>query len=563
MKNNIVILTILVLITFSCNDDYLDETPLDRLSPENLLTNETGFDAAIVAIYQAAREEYLIAGNVFEYMTLSTDIAEWGRNDPRGNKDYDLLNSSFGAASSYWDWAYEQMIARSNLVLETIDDPNINISEEARANIKGQALFFRAYTYNFLANLYGGVPIVDERLTVPKFDFVRDSREDVLRFAANDFDQASQLLALDVDDGRIPRAAAFHMLSEVYISLGMVTNDNSFYDKSVAAATSLFNKEGGDYELITNRFGPASSNPGDVFSDIFAQGQINKSSGNSEVIWAYQYENFTLGGAASDNLGNTSPRFWGPSQDAIRSPNDVANVSADSLPRGIGVNSPTNYFKYEIWNLDPNDMRNSEFNIRREFYYNGDDPEYFGKPIEVGRKADGILYTRRLDGTLTDIVLDTLFRYYPMVRKIEGTPWAEDVASGRISKDFIKIRIAETYLLRAEAHFRNGNNGLAAQDINVIRNRANAIPITASDVTEDFILDERARELIVEEPRLRTLIRMGRLVDRVRTYNSAPSVPGGKSAGNTINDFNQFWPIPQQVIDANTGAIFEQNPGYN
>ncbi|KKL85785.1 hypothetical protein LCGC14_1951250, partial [marine sediment metagenome] len=453
MKNSIVIFTLLALITFSCNDDYLDEAPLDRLSPENLLINETGFDAAIVAIYQAAREEYTVAGNVFEYMTLSTDIAEWGRNDPRGNKDYDLLNSSFGAASSYWDWAYEQMIARSNLVLETIDDPNINISEEARANIKGQALFFRAYTYNFLANLYGGVPIIDGRLTLPKFDFVRDSRADVLRFAANDFNQASQLLALEVDDGRIPRAAAFHMLSEVYISLGMVTNDNSFYDKSVAAATSVINKEGGDYELITNRFGPASSNPGDVFSDIFAQGQINKSSGNNEVIWAYQYENFTLGGAASDNLGNTSPRFWGPSQDAIRSPNDIANVPADSLPRGIGVNSPTNYFKYEIWNLDPNDMRNSEFNIRRQFYYNGDDPEYFGKPIEVGRKADGILYTRRLDGTLTDIELDTLFRYYPMVRKIEGTPWAEDVASGRISKDFIKTRVAETYLLRAEAHF--------------------------------------------------------------------------------------------------------------
>jgi len=56
---------------------------------------------------------------------------------------------------------------------------------------------------------------------------------------------------------------------------------------------------------------------------------------------------------------------------------------------------------------------------------------------------------------------------------------------------------------------------------------------------------------------------MGRLVDRVRTYNSAPSLVGEKSAGNTINDFNQFWPIPQQVIDANTGAIFEQNPGYN
>jgi len=55
---------------------------------------------------------------------------------------------------------------------------------------------------------------------------------------------------------------------------------------------------------------------------------------------------------------------------------------------------------------------------------------------------------------------------------------------------------------------------------------------------------------------------MGRLVDRVRKYNSMPSVPNGPSSGTTIRDFNRYWPIPQKVIDANTGAKFEQNPGY-
>jgi len=102
----------------------------------------------------------------------------------------------------------------------------------------------------------------------------------------------------------------------------------------------------------------------------------------------------------------------------------------------------------------------------------------------------------------------------------------------------------------------------AALDINVVRARANAIQISGSDVTEDFILDERTRELIVEEPRVRTLIRMGRLVDRVRTYNSAPSVIGGVSSGTTIQDHNKYWPIPQKVIDANVGADFGQNLGY-
>ena len=55
---------------------------------------------------------------------------------------------------------------------------------------------------------------------------------------------------------------------------------------------------------------------------------------------------------------------------------------------------------------------------------------------------------------------------------------------------------------------------------------------------------------------------MGRLVDRVRTYNSAPYAPGGPSAGTTIADHNEYWPIPQSVIDANAGAEMTQNPGY-
>jgi len=566
MKNYIKLISAFVFligVISSCSDSYLDEAPLDRFSPENFLENEAGYDAAIVGLYQAAREEHQIASNNFEYMSVGTDLAQWGRNDSRGLKDYSLLNSNYSAAIIYWDWAYKEMLVRTNLILEDIDNPALDIADAARNNIKGQALFFRAYTYNFLTNIYGQVPIIDSRLTEPKFDFVRASREAVLRFAASDLEEATQLLAMDVDDGRIPRAAAYHLLSEVYISLGLETGDNSFYDQSISAADKVISKEAGDYEIMTSRFGPASSEPGDVFSDIFAQGQINKSSGNKEVMWAWQFESFTPGGGNDSNRGNGGPRYWGTEYDKITTPNGFKNTPADTLIRGIGVNSPTNYVKYDIWKLDPNDMRNSKYNIRRTFYYNNvDDPEYFGKEIKAARGEDGNLYVAENDGTITTQLLDTLREYYPWIRKIDGAPWNDDVASGNSSKDFSRMRVAETYLLRAEAYFRKGNLDAAALDINVVRARANAIQISGSDVTEDFILDERTRELIVEEPRVRTLIRMGRLVDRVRTYNSAPSVIGGVSSGTTIQDHNKYWPIPQKVIDANVGADFGQNLGY-
>src|SRR5687768_16608658 len=204
----------IAIFSFSCSKDYLDEVPLDRFSPENLLTNKAGYDAAVVGLYEGARQEHIIASNNFEYMTVGTDLTQWGRNDSRGNKDYTLLTPNLDATIIYWDWAYKQMIVRANLILEDIDNPDLPIDADARNNIKGQALFFRAYTYNFLANIYGGVPIVAERIVEPKFDFVRSSRLDVLKFAAKDLEDAVAILPTTVPDGRIPRAAAYHLLSE-------------------------------------------------------------------------------------------------------------------------------------------------------------------------------------------------------------------------------------------------------------------------------------------------------------------------------------------------------------
>jgi len=92
----------------------------------------------------------------------------------------------------------------------------------------------------------------------------------------------------------------------------------------------------------------------------------------------------------------------------------------------------------------------------------------------------------------------------------------------------------------------------AAKDINVLRERANATPVNPADV--DYLLDERARELVAEEPRRLTLARMHELVERVKRYNkvSAPS----------IQEFHNLWPIPQSEIDANINSELTQNPGY-
>ncbi|WP_437344575.1 RagB/SusD family nutrient uptake outer membrane protein, partial [Parabacteroides goldsteinii] len=100
---------------------------------------------------------------------------------------------------------------------------------------------------------------------------------------------------------------------------------------------------------------------------------------------------------------------------------------------------------------------------------------------------------------------------------------------------------------------RQNNASGAAEAINVVRKRAGAPDITASQATMDFLLDERIRELVGEELRRLTLVRTGKLVERTRKYNSY---------SNKIDEHHALWPIPQTIIDSNTGADFPQNTGY-
>jgi hypothetical protein len=150
--------------------------------------------------------------------------------------------------------------------------------------------------------------------------------------------------------------------------------------------------------------------------------------------------------------------------------------------------------------------------------------------------------------------------------------------------DWYIFRLAETYLLRAEAYFWKGQLALAAADLNKVRERAKALPVTAADVNIHFILDERARELFAEEPRHSELVRISYILaksnlggyslsnfstknfffDRVMKYNNTYEKKI-QLLGNTANlaPFHVLWPIPSLVITANTQGVINQNAGYN
>ncbi|UFH57128.1 RagB/SusD family nutrient uptake outer membrane protein [Spirosoma sp. KNUC1025] len=140
-------------------------------------------------------------------------------------------------------------------------------------------------------------------------------------------------------------------------------------------------------------------------------------------------------------------------------------------------------------------------------------------------------------------------------------PTRASLNEAQSARDVFVIRLAEVYLIAAEAQMKLGNLQAAADYINVVRTRAAksgksaAMQITSAEVTLDFILDERARELAGEQIRWFDLKRTGKLLDRVRA--DAPD-----NAVN-IQEYHVLRPIPQTQLDAVTNKTeFTQNQGY-
>jgi hypothetical protein len=153
-----------------------------------------------------------------------------------------------------------------------------------------------------------------------------------------------------------------------------------------------------------------------------------------------------------------------------------------------------------------------------------------------------------------DITYETKNRTnWPFSRKWDYA-YASNIDEAAQFNDLIYLRLAETYLLKAEAQLALNDPDGAAATLNIIRARSNATPITAADVDIDFILDERSRELLCEEQRRCTLLRTGKWLERVRAYNN--------NGGATARDIDVLFAIPQDVIDANLTLEMENNPGH-
>lgn len=562
-------ISVLLVSSLTTCHDLLTEVPKDFLTPENSYTNRKGFEAALADIYLSIRNDFYLEGDSwknFDLMGGDVDLASLTVSDDVHSEYFywNTLNVDSEFSRKWWQRFYAYIFS-CNVIIDRAESSIVQWKDEQEKNIiVGEAKFLRAYAYRFLANMWGQVPVVLNETTSPRFDYKSLPREDVYKQCKRDLLFAIEWMP-DIErqkGGRASKVAAHHLLSEVLICL-------KDYEQAVYHATQVI--EHSSMKLMTERFGKykdftfegydylGEKEPwGDVYWDLFQDGNFNRINGNTETIWNVQIKYNAVGGTGNDGNGSTLERWWGGGdwwrqKDVDGVTNWLKNILGGRSV-GAGGCSVTDYAATKIWNFKGDfnrDLRNSKYNVQRTYYWTNPESRFYGTPMTIDNLGDkGMSYVITTPRFMKAIAAEHYGRQKDMTS-------GEIHDGGRVYKCWYIMRLAETYLLRAEAYHLWGENNKAASDINVIRTRAKATPVTATEVNVDLILDERARELYMEEHRVNTLMRMEKLSEYLMKYNTKVI-----QAGYKLDAHLNKLPIPRAEIEANKEGGLTQNPGY-
>lgn len=539
---------ILSLCMAQACQDALQEDVISRIGSQYLNTPK-GLDDAVSAAYSSMRSWYgTERGNNFT--EFGTDIYTNGADGSWKfmNTYTNQFDSQTGQVRELWDELYRG-INTCNAVIERA--PGISgVTETVKTQRIAEAKFIRAHHYFLLLQLFGPVELRLEETKVPTKEVKRTPESEIYASIIKDLTEAIPGLEArkaSTQYGRATRAAAEHLLGRVYVTKGTSSSKAS---DDFAKAEPLFKNVISNYGL---RLLPD-------FGQVHAFGNEI----NDEVIWSVQYTRSQL----TNGGGNNAHVFFlmeYDTQPGMR--RDTENGRPFKRYR------PTVYALEKVFQNRENDSR-----YKKSFIdiYRSNRPGTFNttfdrsKPTVTFAQGDTTMFipgfempanvraTKKYQ-VLTPSMYDE--KLFPGLSK-HLDPGRADLTQFEGGRDYIAMRLADTYLLLAEAQFRQGKIAEATATINTVRRRAAwpgkeaAMEITPAQMTFEFLMEERARELTGEQTRWLDLKRWGNLIERVKLYNP--------QAAPNIKDFHVLRPIPQNQIDRAEGgaSAFPQNPGY-
>lgn len=601
-KIQLLIITGVLFLASGC-EKILEENPQSQIVP-SFFKSSAGVLGGIAGVYNDIRNYWGTEGFTVEMQAGTDEFLQAASSGGGPLYTYNGINATnFGAA---WGTAFTD-INTLNGVLKY--GQSLNEPEAVKKQYLAQAKFLRAFWYFYLVQTFGDVPLHTEFIEVASQAAKRDPAAEVYKLIIQDLRDAAADLPEKPTAPFLGKAAtkpvAQFFLAKALLTRGWLTNSQTDYAEAAAIANDIIvNKANYGLDLWQD-FGDAFVPANDYGKEtMFVSDHTNDA----------KYGYYTVGGGASGgNAQNLSPWFTNWNYPAVSGLNSYLNsngVLTNSGTAGMvrdsyygrpyvrmrpnsfkwtsGQNSGKNYFLDQVFVNRANDSRfaNSFYttyisntaitnsatsaNNKRGIGYTmqvGVDTAVYFPDFEVPG-APQFIGTRPFKGI---VVPPSMWKsdIFPSLKKFMD-PSRGSNFNDPSTRPAVITRFAEVYLIAAEAYMQAGDKAKAAELLNVVRQRAayrktntsaqnaaaaEAMKITASDVTVDFILDERSRELFGEWMRWNDLVRTKSLVRRIQTWNP--------EAAANIKEFHVLRPIPQSQIDRTVeGPAFPQNPGY-
>ena len=646
-----------VFATWSCSDDWLNLRLPSEYTPDNLFVDANGLLPLLAAAEGNMRWHWQGESALIMAEMRFSDVAVCGQTDQATGFNWDVNLTPTGSLSVYQmrvsQWWSEAWLGinNANTVLARIPAPGTTMSEADRNHVIAAAYFQRAWRYFNLVNQFGDVPWLEEETLEPRVDLYSYCRWSILERIREDLEFAYEWLPPTAWRGRVNRYGAGVLLMKVEKSL-------LNFERALEIGRDIVEA----HPLMTSRFGNYTTVPRTTLMHDLHNPRNMTLAANTEGIHFILNNPEGIPGA----MGNFTMHimrdllpFWHSTMwnapgvagnDPMMELNPPFGVGAPNYNllygRGIARTRPTHFQLFDIWDMDPatpvadlnmtpgptnrhvNDMRSplhvdgmgqrTAWRFPEDLTYNANflrtstDPDlhqWYGRNIvrpanltyPITSPPDWTVYVRA-------------WFHWPHYRVFRPSVPAREALTTGVGfwgtgthhnggpSPWYIYRSAEVFLMMAEAYYWLGRYSEAADMINVIRNRAGALPITTADVDMAMILAERARELWMEELRGSELTRIAFTYAKTgktssvfgRTYSldniSGPRGSNINYKGAGVNFFfdwimkvNNFmrdgvvlgnamqyrmsvhhilWPIPNSSIINNTLGHINQNIGY-
>lgn len=532
-------LAVLSVAVVACKKKLKEYNP-SGLTDQNVYTTPTGFESLVNGAYSFQRWWY---GKVQGYAIseMGTDIWASGSADQYPElTQYTNLQGVSEPVTTEWSKLYAA-VNMCNAGLEKVSTSGL--SDALQKTRTGELKFLRAFYYWHIVEMWGNVHFTT---SATEGIVTTAQRTPVAKFYEQIFadlkDAIAALPNTTSDYGRATKPAAEAFMARMCLTRGMNTEAATYaknvinnYGFALQASyadlwkmSNLQNKEivyAVNYSsnlLLNDRTDPVNYPTGD-----------GNGSNNGHLFFVMKYDD--QAGMARDIAGGRPYNRWMPTRFLLDLFDDVNDTRyAASFQTVWYSNSPTRPAGMALGDT-------ALFATKKSIAVKSTKYKTFDR--DVVYNANGSAKNR--------------LQYVALKKFMDPTRTSANEQQS--ARDAYVIRLAEMYLIVAEADLGLGNTGEAATYMNFVRKRAAGgaatLDVTAGDITLDFILDERAREFAGEQLRWFDLKRTNTLISRVQAHN--PDVAAKMQPYHTVR------PIPQSQIDAVTNkGEFTQNPGY-